>query len=383
MIARSAEAKPFIKMGDPYFKIKDQLRQHGILAFSSNYALYGDMSERVMTTLEHRLPQVEVYSIDEAFADMTGLPEPLDQLGYSLRADVLQITGIPVGVGIANTKTLAKLANAAAKRWQRQTGGVVDIRDPERKDRLLKVMPVDEVWGVGRRMNEHLKAMNIKTAWELSNADPALLRKRFSVVMEKTARELRGISCLEMEPEAPAKQEICSSRAFGQRVYDLEGLQQAIASYTTRAAEKLRGQQSLCKVIQVGIRAGLFNPNEERFSRSLQVHLPYPTDDSRLLIQAALQGLEQIYREGPAYAKASIMLLGLCQRDQYTPDLFAPTQAAAADRLMQTMDQINQRWGKNTLKPARVPATPEWGMQRQLLSPCYTTRLDQLWTVRA
>ena len=383
VIARSAEAKPFIKMGEPYFKIKDQLGQHGILAFSSNYALYGDMSERVMTTLESRLPLVEVYSIDEAFADMTGLPEPLDQLGYSLRADVLQITGIPVGVGIASTKTLAKLANAAAKRWQRQTGGVVDIRDPERRDKLLKVMPVGEVWGVGRRMNKHLQAMSIKTAWELSNADPALLRKRFSVVMEKTARELRGISCLDMEPEAPAKQEICSSRAFGQRVYDLKGLQQAVASYTTRAAEKLRGQQSLCKVIQVGIRTGLFNPNEERFSRSLQVHLPYPTDDSRLLIQGAMQGLEHIYWEGPAYAKASVMLLGLCQRDQYTPDLFAPTQAATSDRLMQTMDQINQRWGKNTLKPARLPATPEWGMQRQLLSPSYTTRLDQLWTVRA
>lgn len=383
VIARSAEAKPFIKMGDPYFKIKDTLRNHGILAFSSNYALYGDMSERVMTTLERRLPLVEVYSIDEAFADLTGLPEPLDQLGYSLRADVLQITGIPLGVGIASTKTLAKLANAAAKRWQRQTGGVVDIRDPERRDKLLKVMPVGEVWGVGRRMNEHLQAMSIKTAWELSNADPALLRKRFSVVMEKTARELRGISCLDMEPEAPAKQEICSSRAFGQRVHNLVELKQAVASYTTRAAEKLRGQQSLCKVIQVGIRTGLFNLNEERFSRHMQVHLPYPTDDTRLLIQAAMQGLEYIYREGPAYAKASVMLLGLCLRDQHTPDLFAPTQAATSDRLMQAMDQINQRWGKNTLKPARVPATPEWGMQRQLLSPSYTTRLDQLWTVRA
>ncbi|UAW98027.1 translesion error-prone DNA polymerase V subunit UmuC [Halopseudomonas nanhaiensis] len=383
VIARSAEAKPFIKMGDPYFKIKDTLRSQGILAFSSNYALYGDMSERVMTTLERRLPMVEVYSIDEAFADLTGLPEPLDQLGYSLRADVLKITGIPVGVGIASTKTLAKLANAAAKRWQRQTGGVVDIRDPERRDKLLKAMPVAEVWGVGRRMNEHLQAMSIKTAWELSNADPALLRKRFSVVMEKTARELRGINCLNMEAEAPPKQEICSSRAFGQRVYDLAELQQAVASYTTRAAEKLRGQQSLCKVIQVGIRTGLFNPSEEHFSRHMQVHLPYPTDDTRILIQTAVQGLERIYRVGPAYAKASVMLLGLCRRDQYTPDLFAPSQAVTSDRLMQTMDKINQRWGKNTLKSARLPAMPEWGMQRQLLSPSYTTRLDQLWTVRA
>lgn len=382
VIARSAEAKPFIKMGDPYFKIKDTLRNHGILAFSSNYALYGDMSERVMTTLESRLPLVEVYSIDEAFADMTGLPEPLDQLGYSLRADLLQITGIPVGVGIASTKTLAKLANAAAKRWQRQTGGVVDIRDPERRDKLLKVMPVGDVWGVGRRMNEHLQAMSIKTAWELSNADPTLLRKRFSVVMEKTARELRGISCLDMETEAPPKQEICSSRAFGQRVYDLAELQQAVASYTTRAAEKLRGQQSLCKVIQVGIRTGLFNPNEERFSRHLQVHLPYPTDDTRLLIHAAMQGLEHIYREGPAYAKASVMLLDLCRANEYTPDLFAPSQPPASDKLMRAMDNINQRWGRGTIKPGRISGQPQWQMQRQYLSPAFTTRIDQLLVVR-
>ena len=382
VIARSAEAKPFIKMGDPYFKIKDTLRNHGILAFSSNYALYGDMSERVMTSLERRLPLVEVYSIDEAFADLTGLPEPLDQLGYSLRADVLQITGIPVGVGIASTKTLAKLANAAAKRWQRQTGGVVDIRDPERRDKLLKVMPVGEVWGVGRRMNEHLQAMSIKTALELSNADTALLRKRFSVLMEKTARELRGISCLDMEAEAPPKQEICSSRAFGQRVYDLAELQQAVASYTTRAAEKLRGQQSLCKVIQVGIRTGLFNPNEERFSRHMQVHLPYPTDDTRLLIQAAMQGLEHIYREGPAYAKASVMLLDLCRANEYTPDFFAPSQPPATDKLMRAMDNINQRWGRGTIKPGRISGQPQWQMQRQFLSPAFTTRIDQLLVVR-
>lgn len=312
----------------------------------------------------------------------TGLPEPLDQLGYSLREDVLQITGIPVGVGIASTKTLAKLANAAAKRWQRQTGGVVDIRDPERRDKLLKAMPVEDVWGVGRRMTEHLKAMNITTAWDMSNADTATLRKRFSVLVEKTARELRGISCLDMEPTAPAKKEICSSRAFGQRVYELKGLQEAVASYTTRAAEKLRKQQSLCKVIQVGVRTGLFNPDEKHYARSLQCHLPYPTDDTRLLIQAAMQGLDHIYKEGPAYAKASIMLLDLCQRNEYTPDLFAPSQPGGTDHLMQTLDQINQRWGRNTIKPARVPTSPGWGMQRQLLSPSYTTRLDELWVAR-
>ena len=383
MIARSADAKPYVAMGEPFFKIKDTLKQYGILAFSSNYALYGDMSERVMSLLESRLPAVEVYSIDEAFADLTGLPEPLLQLGHDVRADVLQKTGIPVGIGIAPTKTLAKLANAAAKRWQRQTGGVVDIREPHRRDRLLQVMAVGEVWGIGRRLQAHLADMGIKTAWDLAKADPRLLRKRFSVVVEKTARELFGVACLEMEPQAPAKREICCSRSFGHRVHALDELREAVATYATRAGEKLRQQQSLCSLLHVGIRTGLFNTNEERVSLSVTCHLPYPTDDTRLLVQSAIAGLDQIYKAGPAYAKASVMLMDLCQRNEYTPDLFAPTQPAGTDQLMQTMDQINQRWGKGTIRPGRVPTQSEWQMQRQLLSPAFTTRLDQLWTVRA
>jgi DNA polymerase V len=383
VIARSADAKPYVAMGEPFFKIKDTLQQHGILAFSSNYALYGDMSERVMSLLESRLPAVEVYSIDEAFADLSGLPEPLLQLGHDVRAEVLQKTGIPVGVGIAPTKTLAKLANAAAKRWQIQTGGVVDIREPHRRDRLLQVMAVGEVWGIGRRLQAHLLDMGIKTAWDLAKADPRLLRKRFSVVVEKTARELLGVACLEMEPQAPAKREICCSRSFGHRVHALDELREAVATYATRAGEKLRQQQSLCSLLHVGIRTGLFNTNEERVSLSVTCHLPYPTDDTRLLVQSAIAGLDQIYKAGPAYAKASVMLMDLCQRHEYTPDLFAPTQPAGTDQLMQTMDQINQRWGKGTIRPGRVPTKSEWQMQRQLLSPAFTTRFDQLWTVRA
>ena len=305
------------------------------------------------------------------------------QLGHDVRAEVLQKTGIPVGVGIAPTKTLAKLANAAAKRWQRQTGGVVDIREPHRRDRLLQVMAVGEVWGIGRRLQAHLLDMGIKTAWDLAKADPRLLRKRFSVVVEKTARELLGVACLEMEPQAPAKREICCSRSFGHRVHALDELREAVATYATRAGEKLRQQQSLCSLLHVGIRTGLFNTNEERVSLSVTCHLPYPTDDTRLLVQSAIAGLDQIYKAGPAYAKASVMLMDLCQRHEYTPDLFAPTQPAGTDQLMQTMDQINQRWGKGTIRPGRVPTKSEWQMQRQLLSPAFTTRFDQLWTVRA
>lgn len=383
VIARSADAKPHVPMGAPYYQIRNVLRQHGIKAFSSNYALYGDMSERVMTTIESLVPALEVYSIDEAFADLTGLPGCLEQLGRDIRARVLRWTGIPVGVGIAGTKTLAKLANHSAKRWQRQTGGVVDLRDPARRDAVLAVTPVEDVWGIGRRMTAHLAEMNIKSALDLAQADAWTLRKKFNVIVEKTARELRGTPCLELEEGAEPKHEICCSRMFGQRLTELAPIREAVASYCTRAAEKLRSQGSLCRQLRVSIRTGMFNPNEGKYARGVICQLPYPTDDTRLLIQAAAEGLERIYLAGYSYSKAEVLLMNLCQRGEYTPDLFAPGQDISSERVMGVLDQINAKWGRGTLRPATVPATPEWGMRRELLSPAYTTRVDELWRVSA
>lgn len=384
VIARSADAKPFVKMGAPYFQIRDVLKQHGILAFSSNYALYGDMSQRVMTVIEGLVPALEVYSIDEAFAELTGIPAgQVEALGRTLRAQVLKLTGIPTGVGIAGTKTLAKLANHAAKRWQRQTGGVVDILDPVRRDKLLRAVDVGDVWGIGRRMTEHLQAMNIKTAWDLAQADAWTLRSKFSVVVEKTARELRGTSCLELEEAAPPKQEICCSRMFGKRLKELAPIREAVATYAARACEKLRSQGSTCKRVRVSIRTGMFNPDEPKFARGQVMELPYPTDDTRLITKAAVQGLEALYRPGFAFSKAEILLLDLRQRGEYTDDLFAPVQPAATERVMGVLDTINARWGRGTLRPAGVPATPEWGMRRDLMSQSYTTRLDQLLRVNS
>lgn len=384
VIARSADAKPFIKMGEPFFQIKSTLRKHGIVAFSSNYALYGDISQRVMTVIESLVPALEVYSIDEAFAELTGLPDGLiESLGREIRAKVLRSTGIPTGVGIASTKTLAKLANHASKRWQQQTGGVVDIRDPVRRDKLLKVIEVSEVWGIGRRMTEHLAAMKITTAWELAQADAWTLRKQFSVVVEKTARELRGISCLDLEPAAPPKQEICCSRMFGKRLSELPPIREAVATYAARACEKLRLQGSLCKKVRISIRTGMFNPDEPKFSRGVICDLPYPTDDTREITRAAVAGLEHLFRDGFAFSKAEVLLMDLRQRGEFTDDMFATTQPATAEKVMQVMDSINAKWGKGTLRPGGVPASPDWGMRRELVSPSYTTRLDQLWKVHA
>lgn len=367
-------------MGEPYHKIRDVLRRHGIVAFSSNYALYGDMSQRVMTVIESLVPALEVYSIDEAFADLTGITSP-GQLARQVRAQVLKQTGIPTGIGIAPTKTLAKLANAAAKKWQQHTGGVVHLDTPEKRDWLLKRMPVDEVWGVGRRMKEHLALAGIKTAWDLAQADAWTLRKRHSVVIEKTARELRGVQCLDLEDEPQPKQEICSSRAFGERLHNIEPIREAVATYAARAAEKLRAQGSVCKKVRISIRTGMFNPNEAKFAKGVICELPFPTDDTRLVIKAASKGLDTIYRTGYAYAKAEILLMDLRHRGEFSGDLFSEEQPEAAGRLMGVLDGINARWGKGTLRPARVPAVPKWGMRRELLSPRYTTDWGGLWMV--
>ena len=381
VIARSAEAKPFIKMGEPYFQIREKLAQHGIVAFSSNYALYGDLSQRVMTVIDSLVVNSMAYSIDEAFCDLSGMTVPLEQLGRQIRSKVLRYTGIPVGVGIAGTKTLAKLANHASKRWQLQTGGVVDITDSVRRDKLLKACDVSDVWGIGRKMTEHLKGMDINTAWDLAKADPWTLRKRFSVLVEKTARELQGVPCLEMDEIDPPKQEICCSRMFGTRLTAIEPLREAVATYSARACEKLRAQNSLCKKVRVSIRTGMFNPDEPKYARGVICELPYPTDDTRVITKAAVAALSELFQEGFKFSKAEILLMDLRQPNEFTGDLFSVSQPEATEKVMSVLDAINGRWGRGTLRVARVPSDPAWGMRREMMSQSFTTRVDQLWTV--
>ncbi|WP_296187907.1 Y-family DNA polymerase [Pseudomonas sp. UBA1879] len=386
VIARSYDAKPFVKMGAPYYQIKDHLRRNGVVAFSSNYALYGDMSERVMMIIESMVPALEVYSIDEAFADltgMTGMTGDLTAFGRKIRSAIYQRTGIPVGVGIARTKTLAKLANHTAKRLLAKTGGVVDICDPFKRDWTLRNTDVGEVWGVGKRMKAHLECMGIKTAMDLANADAWTLRKKFSVVIEKTARELAGTPCLELGEADPPKQEICCSRMFGTRLTEIDPIKEAVATYTQRAAEKLRAQGSMCKKIRVSIRTGMFNPEEAKYANGALVELPYATNDVRLMTKAAMEAVNRLFRPGFKYSKAEVLLMDLRQPGEFTGDLFAQSQPAEAEKVMSVLDEINGRWGRGTLRAASVPADPPWAMRRDLMSQSFTTKLDQLWTVKS
>ncbi|HCQ8351215.1 Y-family DNA polymerase [Klebsiella variicola] len=385
VIARSPEAKPFVKMGEPYFKQKDMFRRHGIIAFSSNYELYADMSNRVMTTLEELSPRCEIYSIDEAFCDLTGVRNcrDLTDFGREIRETVLRRTHLTVGVGIAQTKTLAKLANHAAKQWQRQTGGVVDLSNLERQRKLMALLLVDEVWGVGRRISKKLEAMGIKTVLQLADTDIRFIRKHFNVVLERTVRELRGETCLGLEEFAPVKQEIVCSRSFGGRITEYHEMRQAICSYASRAAEKLRGEHQYCRFISAFVKTSPFALNEPYYGNNASVKLLTPTQDSRDIITAAIKCLDAIWRDGHRYQKAGVMLGDFYSQGVAQLNLFddnAPWKNS--EKLMEVLDQLNAKDGRGTLYFAGQGIQTTWQMKREMLSPRYTTRFSDLLRVR-
>ncbi|BDN96944.1 DNA polymerase V subunit UmuC [Citrobacter braakii] len=350
VIARNAEAKTVgVKMGDPYFKQQDLFRRYGVVCFSSNYELYADMSSRVMFTLEALSPRCEIYSIDEAFCDLAGVRNcrVLADFGRELKDAVYQNTGLAVGVGIAQTKTLAKLANHAAKKWQRQTGGVVDLSNLDRQRKLMAALPVDEVWGVGRRISKKLEAMGIKTVLDLADTDIRFIRKHFNVVLERTVRELRGEPCLELEEYAPVKQEIVCSRSFGERISDYDAMRQAICSYASRAAEKLRGEHQYCRFISTFVKTSPFALNEAYYGNSASVKLITPTQDSRDIIAAATRSLDAIWKDGHRYQKAGVMLgdffsQGIAQLNLFDDN--APRRGS--EKLMEVLDHLNAKEGR-------------------------------------
>ena len=380
VVARSREAKLLgIKMGVPVFQIKSEMLRHGILAFSSNYALYTDLSSRVMRTLEEMAPRVEVYSIDEAFLDLTGIESVLSlvEFGQQVRERIGHWIGITVCVGIAPTKTLAKLANHAAKKYP-ATQGVVDLTNPDRQRRLLALVPVDDVWGVGRRLSKRLNALGITTALDLANASPRAIRDQFSVVLERTVRELNGESCIELEEIPPTKKQIVCSRSFGVKVTQFELLREAVCEYATRATEKLRKEQQQAKVLTVFIRTSPFKDNEPQYSNSASGELLIPSCDTRDFIELANHLLKRIWKDGFRYAKAGVMLSDFYDPGMFQPGLFDDVSTRSnSQQLMSVLDTINQS-GAGKVFFAGQGTKKDWSMKRELLSPAYTTRWDQL-----
>ena len=380
VIARSREAKALgFKMGQPFFECREMIERNGVEVFSSNFTLYGDISQRVMSILEQLSPKISIYSVDEAFLDATGIPDLLG-FGRHIRGTVLQWTGIEVGVGFAQTKTLAKLANHAAKQYP-ATGGVVDLTDRQRQLRLMKLVPVGEVWGVGRRYAEKLAGMDIQSALDLAQADPKTIRRHFSVVLERTVAELNGESCQDLEEIAPASQQIIRSRSFGSRITELAQMRQAITAFMSKAAEKLRQEQQVAKRLSVFIRTSPFGTMEPQYSNQASIALVTATSDTRDLVASAMRLLDGIWKDGYRYAKGGVMLAELRPEGAVQADLFAAEERPRSEALMKVIDQIN-RSGQGRVFLAGQGMRQEWDMRRKYLSPAYTTRWEDLPRVR-
>jgi DNA polymerase V len=383
-VARSAEVKALgVKMGTPWFKMKALAKEHGILALSSNYTLYGDMSNRATAVLRDFSPDIEVYSVDESFLRVESVAHlygGVTAMGQQIRQRVKQWTGLPVCVGCGPTKTLAKIANHLAKK-NPEFEGVCDLHAIPRPERLqwMSQLEVGEVWGVGKRIAKRLNAMGVETVLDLRNISIKEIRAQFGVVMERTCNELRGISCLELEDVAPAKQQIMSSRSFGSPVTTLAELREAVASYVSRAAEKLRAQGSVSAAVQVYIQTNRFKESDLQYSEGLLVPLPDPTDDTRLLTSAATLGLGLIFKPGYQYKKAGIMLTLISDKAKRQQTLFDdPLQRAQSAKLMAAMDAINAEFGRDTVRAGATGTEKRWAMRSENRSPRFTTRWDEL-----
>ena len=381
VVSRSQEVKDLgLKMAVPWYQMKDMAKRHSIIAFSSNYSLYADLSNRVMSLLAQFSPDQEVYSIDESFLDFTGIPTDHTQYAQQIRETIRRCVGIPVCVGIAPSKTLSKLANHVAKRNPR-FGSVCDfnaLTEKELND-LFATIDVREVWGVGRRSTGSLNEMGIHSVLDLKRASAKRLREKFSVVQERIVEELNGVACLELDDVVPDKQQIICSRSFGTLTSLLPDLEQAVVAYATRAAEKLRQQHSLAGGIQVYIRT---NPHKERdpqYQQSVLMPLPEPTDDTRLLCHAALHGLRRIYRADYAYQKAGVMLTGIIPASAKPRTLFDNEDAQQKSHaLMRTLDRINRSMGSGTIKLLGEGVDTSWAMRRTNVSKRYTTEWNEL-----
>lgn len=382
VVARSAEVKALgVKMGVPWHQLKDLAKQHGIIAYSSNYALYGDMSRRMMEVIGQFSPDQEIYSIDESFLDLSTFQHLcLQAYGQQIRQRVRQWTGIPVCVGIGPNKTLAKLANHIAKKHH-DHNSVCDLcaMPTEAVSKLFAEISASEVWGVGPRIAKRLIAMGIETVADLRAAPPALMRAEFSVVTERTVRELAGERCQALDDIAPDKQQIMCSRSFGTLIHEAQQVAEAVSIYTARAAEKLRRQQSLAGGLYLFIHTNPFRERDPQYSKGITIPLPDPTDDTIMLTKAALFGLRRIYKPGFLYMKAGVMLVDLVPRNQRQATLF-DDEAALTRRmhLMATIDRVNQEFGRSTVRLASAGTEAAWKMRQNRKSPSYTTRWEEL-----
>lgn len=380
-IARSQEAKALgIEMGAPLFQIQPIVQRHQVRVLSSNFALYGDLSARVMATLVQFTPEIEIYSIDEAFLDLSGLTQLVDY-AQQIRSTVKQWTGIPVSIGIAPTKTLAKVANRIAKR-RVDANGVFDLTDKTLQEEVLAQTAVEDVWGIGRKSGRRLRTHCISNALQLRHANEQWIQTQLGVMGLKTVLELRGISCLSLQSCPAAKHARTVSRSFGRPVESLAELKAAVATYTSRAAEKLRFDGQAAKVLTVFLMTNRFHQDEPQHFDSTYVELPVATSDTAELIGYASKAIAAIYREGYRYKKTGVTLTELVAANSFQGSLFDTTNRERSHQLMQVIDRINQKLGANTIAFAATGLRQSWG-RKEMRSPHYTTCWEEIPVVKA
>ena len=380
VIARSNEAKILgIKMGVPAFQIKDIIINNNVNVFSSNFTLYGDISNRVMSIYASECNAIEIYSIDEAFINMSGIAN-LEEKAVSIRNKVKRWTGIPVSIGIAKTKTLAKIANHIAKKYKKN--GVFLLDGDALIKRALKFFPVEDIWGIGRQLSRFLHQRNIKTAWQLANCNDKWIRRHLTITGLKLVKELRGEICHSFGVGHPPKKNICTSRSFGREVSNIDSLKESISSFAANCARKLRDQNTVCKKVSVFIKTNSFKPNIKQYQGYQVLEFPTPTSDTIEISNLALRGLKNIYRGGHVYKKAGVIVHDIRKMGQMQLNMFDRVDRDKRGNLMTSYDVINSKMGRDTVRLAVQGFDRKWKMKQERLSPCYTTRMTELLEVK-
>ena len=375
VISRSTEAKKLgIRMGEPYFKVKDLVKKNNVQIFSSNYALYGDLSRRVMKVLKGFTDKIEIYSIDEAFLDLSHIKdEQVEEYGKQIRERVLKWTGIPTSVGISNTKTLSKVANHIAKK---NKAGVVFLK--ENIDNLLKNFDIADVWGVGRQLSKLYIKNGIDNAYKLKNISNTWVKKSTNVLGAKTVMELRGISCIDLETEETRRKSCCVSRSFGKKVESLDKLKESITTHCLNAAEKIRTDKQTTRAVTIFIRTSPFDKNRKYYSNSITIELPVATNNSIELVKTAISGLGKIYKYGYFYQKAGVILSKLRDASEKELNLLAPILENKSQPLMRAIDFTNAKYGRNAISIAQAGISNDWKMRREHSSRIDTASFDFL-----
>ncbi|MBT3383920.1 MAG: Y-family DNA polymerase [Prolixibacteraceae bacterium] len=380
IIARSEEAKLLgLKMAEPVFKKLSFLKKNGVRVFSSNYTLYGDMSQRVTETLSHFFPQVEIYSIDEAFLNLSDMNVDLEELSKNILTTVKQNTGIPVSIGIGPTKTLAKIANKAAK----LTGGIFIIKNDRQRDTIIRNTPIEKVWGIGRQYSKLLIRNGVKTAFDFAELDNNWLKTKMKVIGVRIKKELLGEPCIPLELIIPAKKAIATTRAFGKKTSELKYIEEAVSTYAVRCAEKLRKQKTVANLLTIFIHTDPFNRNEPQINKSKTITLPVATNDSTELVKYALVCLNNLFETKYKYKKAGVIVDGLQSETSFQGNIFDKKDRKQQKLLLQTIDKMNAEFGRDKVKLAIQGSGKEWKLKQEKLSKRYTTNWEDIIEVKA